>query len=258
MASARAPRSKPSRPAGEVRASRSPRGRGSLVCVAQIGAPHGVRGEVRLRSFTEDPMALTRYGALEAEDGSRALELETLRPAKNALVARFAGVTDRETAAELRNIKLYVPRARLPEPEHETYYHGDLIGLMAVDPHGAVLGTVCAVQNFGAGDLIEIAPSAGGHNVLLPFTKAFVPAVDIPGGRIVVEMLALEPSPSRTRVFPSSAIDDGSKSETSDTDVGEGGERTKSTSRVRGRHPEKPLTRSEPSARTTLSHKGRG
>jgi 16S rRNA processing protein RimM len=204
--------------------------------VAQIGAPHGVRGEVRLRSFTEDPMALTRYGALEAEDGTRALELETLRPARNALVARFAGVTDRETAAELRNVKLYVPRARLPEPEDDAYYHGDLIGLMAVDPHEAVLGTVCAVQNFGAGDLIEIAPSAGGPSVLLPFTKAFVPLVDIPAGRIVIKRLALEPSPL----------------------AGEGGERTKSASRVRGRHAEEPLTRSEPPARTALSHKGRG
>src|SRR6202158_3854252 len=113
----------PSPLAGEPRPSRLRRGRGegSLVCVAQIGAPHGVRGEVRLRSFTEDPMALTRYGALEAEDGSRALELETLRPAKNALVARFAGVTDREAAVELRNVKLYVPGARLREPEDTTY-----------------------------------------------------------------------------------------------------------------------------------------
>src|ERR1700680_706932 len=125
--------------AGEGRPSRSPRGRGegALVCVAQIGAPHGVRGEGRVRSFTEDPMTLPRCGALEAEDGSRALELETLRPAKNALVARFVGVTDRETAAELRNVKLYVPRARLPEPEDETCYHRDLIGLPAVDADGA-------------------------------------------------------------------------------------------------------------------------
>jgi 16S rRNA processing protein RimM len=226
--------------------------------VAQIGAPHGVRGGVRLRSFTEDPMALTGYGPLEAEDGSRAFELEALRPAKSALVARFAGVTNRDAAAELRNLKLYVPRARLPEPEDETYYHRDLIGLTAVDPDGAVLGTVSAMQNFGAGDLIEIAPAAGGPSVLLPFTKAFVPVVDIPGGRAVIETLVLEPSPGRTRVFPSSAIDDGSKSETSDVDAGEGGERTKSASRVRGPHSAKPLTRSEPSARPTLSHKGRG
>jgi 16S rRNA processing protein RimM len=226
--------------------------------VAVIGAPHGVRGEVRLRSFTEDPMALMRYGALEAEDGSRALELEAVRPAKNALVARFSEVTNRDAAAELRNVKLYVPRARLPEPEEETYYHRDLIGLVAVDPDGAVLGSVCAVQNFGAGDLIEIAPNAGGPSVLVPFTKAYVPVVDIPGGRVVVDRLAPEPSPSRTRVFPSSAIDDGSKSETSDADVGEGGKRTKSASRVGGSHSAKPLTRSEPSARPTLSHKGRG
>jgi 16S rRNA processing protein RimM len=154
--------------------------------VAQIGAPHGVRGEVRLRSFTEDPMALMRYGALEAEDGSRAFELEAVRPAKSALVARFSGVTDRDAAAELRNVKLYVPRARLPEPEDETYYHRDLIGLAAVDPDGAAVGTVCAVQNFGAGDLIEIAPNAGGPSVLLPFTKAYVPLIDIPGARVVV------------------------------------------------------------------------
>src|ERR1700674_606250 len=133
MASARPPRSKSSRLAEEDRPSRSQRGRGEglRVCVAQIGAPHGVRGEVRLRSFTEDPMALTRYGALEAEDGFRAFELEALRPGKSVLVARFAGVTDRETAAELRNLKLYVPRARLPEPEDEAYYHRDLIGLTA-------------------------------------------------------------------------------------------------------------------------------
>jgi 16S rRNA processing protein RimM len=156
--------------------------------VAQIGAPHGVRGEVRLRSFTEDPMALMRYGALEAEDGSRAFELEAVRPAKSALVARFSGVTNRDAAAELRNVKLYVPRARLPEPEDETYYHRDLIGLAAVDPDGAAVGTVCAVQNFGAGDLIEIAPNAGGPSVLLPFTKAYVPAVDIPAGRIMVRL----------------------------------------------------------------------
>jgi 16S rRNA processing protein RimM len=156
--------------------------------VAQIGAPHGLRGEVRLRSFTEDPMALTRYGALEAADGSRAFQIEAVRPAKDLLIARFAGVGDRAAAAKLRNLKLYVSRARLPEPEKESYYHGDLIGLAAVDPEGAVLGTVCAVQNFGAGDLIEIAPSAGGSSFLLPFTNAFVPVVDIPGGRVVIQL----------------------------------------------------------------------
>src|SRR5260370_13208694 len=111
-----------------------PQGERGRVCVARIGAPHGVRGEVRLRSFTQDPMALMRYGALEAEDGSRAFELEAVRPAKNALVARFSGVTNRDAAAELRNLKLYLPRARLPAPEDETYSHPALIGLAAVGP----------------------------------------------------------------------------------------------------------------------------
>jgi 16S rRNA processing protein RimM len=145
---------------------------------------------VRLRSFTEDPMALTRYGALEIEDGSRTLELEALRPAGGALVARFACVRDRDAAAALRHRKLYVPRARLPEPEPETYYHEDLIGLAAVDADGALLGTICAVQNFGAGDLIEIAPGAGGTSFLLPFAETFVPVVDVAGGRIVVRVPA--------------------------------------------------------------------
>src|SRR5262249_4454452 len=158
-------------------------------------APHGVRGEVRLHAFTEDPMALTHYRALEAEDGSRTLALEALRPAKNSLVARFAGVADRDAAEALRNLRLYVPRARLPELEEETYYQGDLIGLAAVDPGGSMLGTVCAVQNFGAGDLIEIAPVSGGATELVPFTKTYVPVVDISAGRIVIDRLALEPSP---------------------------------------------------------------
>ena len=147
-----------------------------------------MRGEVRLRAFTEDPMALTRYGALEAEDGSRTLALAALRPAKNSVVVRFAGVADRDAAEALRNLRLYVPRARLPELDAEAYYHGDLIGLAAVDCGGAMLGTVCAVQNFGAGDLIEIAPVNGGATELVPFTKTYVPEVDIPGGRIVIQL----------------------------------------------------------------------
>jgi 16S rRNA processing protein RimM len=143
---------------------------------------------VRLHAFTEDPMALTRYGTLEAEDGSRAFALESVRSAKNSLVARFAGVADRDAAEALRNLRLYVPRARLPELEAETYYHGDLIGLAAVDCGGAMLGTVCAVQNFGAGDLIEIAPVNGGATELVPFTKTYVPVVDISAGRIVIDL----------------------------------------------------------------------
>jgi 16S rRNA processing protein RimM len=156
------------------------------VLVAQIGAAHGLRGEVRLRSFTAEPMAVKEYGALESEDGAHAFTIEALRPAKDVLIARLAGVTDRDAAEQLRNVKLYVPRARLPEPETDEFYHADLIGLAAVATDGRELGTVVALQNFGAGDLIEMK-RLDGATELLPFTKAVVPEVDVAGGRIVVD-----------------------------------------------------------------------
>jgi 16S rRNA processing protein RimM len=149
-----------------------------------------VLGEVRVRPFTENPEALAGYGPLEIEDGSRRLEIEAMRPAKGSLIVRFFGISDRNAAALLRSKKLYVPRTRLPEPEADTYYHADLIGLAAVGSDGTALGNVRAVQNFGAGDLLEIAPADGGPAVLLPFTRAFVPLVDIPGGRLVTERLS--------------------------------------------------------------------
>jgi 16S rRNA processing protein RimM len=140
-----------------------------------------------MRAFTAEPLAIAQYGTLHAEDG-RAFTIEAVRPAKDCLVARLAGVTDRTAAERLRNLKLYVPREQLPAiAEPETYYHTDLIGLAVVGPDGAALGTVSAVQNFGAGDLLEIRPAAGGPTVLLPFTDAMVPMVDVPGGRVVVE-----------------------------------------------------------------------
>ena len=157
------------------------------ICVAQIGAAHGVRGEVKLRSFTEDPAAFTSYGPLESEDGKRRFEIEALRPAKDHFVARLAGVSDRDAAAKLTNLKLYVPRDRLPAiGEADTFYQSDLIGLAAVTPDGAPLGTVKAVVNYGAGDIIEIAPAAGNEPLLVPFTATAVPAVDIEKKRIVV------------------------------------------------------------------------
>jgi 16S rRNA processing protein RimM len=157
------------------------------ICVAQIGAAHGVRGEVRLRSFTEDPGAVMDYGPLESEDGTRHFKIEALRPAKDAFVARIAGVNDRNAAETLTNLKLYVPRDRLPPVDDaETYYHADLVGLAAVTPDGITLGTVKAIHNFGAGDLIEIAPAGGGEALMLPFTDAAVPEVDLKGRRIVV------------------------------------------------------------------------
>jgi 16S rRNA processing protein RimM len=158
------------------------------VCVAQIGAPHGVRGEVRLWIFTEDPMAVTRYGPLEAEDASQRFEVVSLRPAKRYFVARLRGIDDRGAAERVSNTGLYVAREKLPPPEDDdTFYHADLIGLVAYNRQGAAVGTVVAVHNFGAGDLLEIKPQAGGEPVMLPFSAAAVPTVDVASGRIVVD-----------------------------------------------------------------------
>jgi 16S rRNA processing protein RimM len=156
------------------------------VCVAQIGAPHGIRGEVKLRSFTADPLAVVHYGTLESEDGKHVFEIEAFRPAKGFLVARFKGVADRSAAERLRNLSLYVPRERLPAPEADEFYHADLIGLTVVTADGADFGNVVAVHDFGAGDLLELRPTGGRNTVLLPFTAATVPVVDIAAGRIVV------------------------------------------------------------------------
>jgi 16S rRNA processing protein RimM len=155
------------------------------ICVAQIGAAHGIRGEVRLRSFTEDPMAITSYGPLESEDGTRRFEIEALRPSKDLFVARLAGITDRNAAETLTNLKLYVSRDRLPPAKDGEFYHADLVGLAAVTPDGASLGTVTAVHNFGAGDVIEIKPESG-ETLLVPFTDTAVPEIDIAAGRMVV------------------------------------------------------------------------
>ena len=157
------------------------------ICVARIGAAHGVRGEVKLWSFTEDPEAVTSYGPLETKDGKRRFKIAALRPAKDYFVARIAGVDNRDAAERLRNLELYIPRERLPEiAEADTFYHADLIGLQAVTGGGEDIGTVVAVHNFGASDVIEIKPTAGGEPLLMPFTDATVPEINLDARRIVV------------------------------------------------------------------------
>ncbi|CCD90856.1 putative 16S rRNA processing protein, function [Bradyrhizobium sp. ORS 375] len=158
-----------------------------LICVAKIGAAHGVRGEVRLWTFTEDPLAVLHYGPLTTKDGSRSLEVAKAREAKDHLVASFKGVTDRNAAERLNGLELYVPRDRLPETDDNEYYHADLIGLAAETTAGAPLGRVLAIHNFGAGDIIEIAPPSG-STLMLPFTNAVVPTVDLTGGRVIIEL----------------------------------------------------------------------
>jgi 16S rRNA processing protein RimM len=157
------------------------------VCVARIGAAHGVRGAVKLWTFTEDPFAVKRYGPLSTKDGARQFEVTDAREAKGHLVATLKGVTTREGAERLNGVELYVAREKLPATEQDQYYHADLIGLAAVTTADQPLGRVVAIHNFGAGDIIEIAPPQGA-TMLLPFTNAVVPTVDLKAGRVVIEL----------------------------------------------------------------------
>jgi 16S rRNA processing protein RimM len=157
------------------------------ICIARIGAAHGVRGAVKLWTFTEDPFAVKHYRPLSTKDGTRQFELSDAREAKDHLVATFKGVTTRDQAERLNGIELYIARDQLPATDEDEYYHADLIGLAAVTSANEPVGRVIAIHNFGAGDIIEIAPPHG-VTLLLPFTNAVVPTVDIAGGRVVIEL----------------------------------------------------------------------
>ena len=168
-------------------AARPKDGRETRVCVAQIGAAHGLKGEVRLRSFTQEPSDFATYGALETEDGARRLEVENTRFGKDHFVAKFVGIDDRDAAEALRNVNLYVERTKLPDVEEDdTFYHADLVGLSAVARDKSAVGEVVAVQNFGAGDILEIR-RGDGTTLMLPFTEAAVPQIDLAAGTIVVD-----------------------------------------------------------------------
>lgn len=180
------------------------------ILIARIGAPHGVKGEVRLFSYAEDPAALLDYAPLTDADGRRTFRIVSLRPAKDHFVARLQGVDDRNAAEALTNLDLYVPRDVLPDADEDTFYHADLIGLDVEDEAGSVIGTVVALHDFGAGDVLEYAPAAAPAAAeeaagddpdkasspkparkrlatrMVPFTKMAVPVVDVPGRRVVV------------------------------------------------------------------------
>lgn len=155
------------------------------VCVARIGAAHGVRGEVRLWTFTDDPLAVAAYGPLSTRDGTRQFALASLREAKGHLVVTLEGVLTREAAEALNGLELYVAREKLPPPAADEFYHTDLIGLRAVTPAGSLLGHIIAVHNFGAGDVIEI--KGEGQSELLAFNRATVPTIDLAQGLAVIE-----------------------------------------------------------------------
>jgi 16S rRNA processing protein RimM len=170
------------------------------ICVARIGAAHGVRGDVKLWSFTADPLAIADYGVLETQDGRRSFEIETLRPQGDFLVARLAGVSDRNAAEALRNIDLYVSRNKFPDiVVDDEFYVADLVGLAACDPAGATIGEVVGVHNFGAGDLIELKLTAARDTLLLPFSEANVLAIDIAGGKVTVALPAEIEAPPEGR-----------------------------------------------------------
>ncbi|MBL8553132.1 MAG: 16S rRNA processing protein RimM [Phenylobacterium sp.] len=156
-----------------------------LIQVGRVAGAFGVRGEVRITSFTAEPAALLEYKDLKREDGSVGLTLLSGRPAKGGVVARAREIETREQAEALRGLKLFIDRAALPEPDEDEFYVTDLIGLSVETADGAALGTVKAVQDFGAGDLLEIVPPEGGATWYLPFTREAVPEVRIAERKVV-------------------------------------------------------------------------
>ena len=165
----------------------SPSGAASKrVCVGAVAGAHGVRGAVRIKSFTATPEDVARYGPLEDESGQRRLSLRLIGSGKGVLIGHLSGIIDRNQAEALRGLRLYLPRAALPPTEEDEYYHADLIGLDAVLTDGTPVGEVRAIHDFGAGDTLEIARPEG-PPVMVPFTRAVVPSVDLAAGRLIVD-----------------------------------------------------------------------
>ncbi len=157
------------------------------VLLAKIGAAHGIRGEVRVKPFGDDPLSFTDYGVLTTKDGKRTFEVEKARVQKTVVVTRFKGITDRNQAEELNGIELYVSRDQLPEPDEDEFYYSDLNGLTVCDQTGDPLGQIVAVQDFGAGDLLEVRPKRG-RTFYIPFTRDFVPEIDLAERRVLVDL----------------------------------------------------------------------
>ena len=153
-----------------------------------FGAPRGVHGEVRVKSLTGEASDIGAYGPLTDKNHARAFVFDSLRPLKDdMLVARVAGVATRDAAEALRGVKIFARRDQLPPPAHDEFYYDDLVGLEAVDAAGAPIGRITSLVNYGAGDVLEIAPAHGGETLLLPFTKSVARSIDFDAGRIVIE-----------------------------------------------------------------------
>lgn len=155
------------------------------VLLGRIGSAHGIKGSVRIATYTGDPLAIAGYGPLETNRPGLTVTIADAKMMKATVIARLKGVTDRNTAETLNGVELYIDRDKLPEPEDEDdFYVADLIGLDARLEDGTVIGKVLAIPNYGAGDLIEIGE--GGSSELLPFTKAVVPVISVKDGYLVI------------------------------------------------------------------------
>jgi 16S rRNA processing protein RimM len=157
------------------------------VCVGAIAGAFGVRGEVRLKSFCAEAADIAAYGPLYTEDGSLSFEVTLTRPVTQGFAAHLSGVTTKEAADALRGTRLYAPRTALPALPDDEFYHADLLGLTAMDTGGRELGKIAAVLNHGAGDLLELRGPALKGSVLVPFTRAIVPTVDLASGRVIID-----------------------------------------------------------------------
>jgi len=165
-------------------AERRGRDKSDRVCVGAVTGARGLKGEVKIKSFTAAPEDVAAYGPLSDKSGKRRFAIRVTGRVKGALIARVKGVDDRDAAEALKGTELYVPRSALPEPEAGAYYHADLEGLTVETADGRALGTVKAVHNFGAGDVLEVAGGAG-RGLMVPF-RAGVVSVDLAAGRITV------------------------------------------------------------------------
>jgi len=167
-------------------------GASTRVLLGHIAGAHGIRGEVLIKTYTAEPEAIGQYGPLSDETGAHQHRVTVVRVTSKGVIARIAGVSDRNGAERLKGSALYAARELFAPSAEGEYYYADLIGLTVIDPEGRAIGTVVAVQNFGAGDLLEIKLGGARHTELLPFTDAFVPTVDIAAGRVTVLMPTAE------------------------------------------------------------------
>jgi len=163
------------------------------VCLGAIAGAHGVKGEVRIKTFTQEPQDIASYGPLQNEEGDATFSIVRLRPDKIGVIATIEGLQDRDAAQKLKGTRLYVKREALPQADDDTWYHADLIGLKVKGKDNKEYGVVIGVYDFGAGDVIEVAPGSGGESIFIPFTLDAVPVVEIEQGFIVAEPIEIMP-----------------------------------------------------------------